>query len=378
MNTENIDRLKTNICAIYEKKTMNPVKFDKIDIIKEAHKYSNTNIPIFKIYMNSKVLSRHNPYKIEYKCLICNAKSIINLELFQRKLNKNIIYCYHCKEQNETKRALQSDYMRNNQGKQKEENINKLHVSKISNLELIELSSKEFEEADEEFKSEYFKRHLNIEEFNYIKNRIISVQQKKFIDIGKYEYIPTMRIFNQTLFNPKLYDRENDKIEKIEYISFKCDVCDEIFEHRDLFVQKNKIKILCKNCSLCNNTFKIRKTNNYLKAIITYQSQLELKFIRFCNDNKIIIKDGPKIKYNWNDKVKTYIVDFYLPELDMLIEIKDDHIWHKEQVKNGIFKEKMNAIDTVIKDKTYKSFMLIFSKNLVRDCKTIKNAFDKI
>src|ERR1700722_15006259 len=118
MNDENISKLKKNICAIYSKKTAEPIRIDSIDIIKEIHKYSNTGIPIFKIYLNSKIMSRNNPYRIEYKCLTCNRTNIINLELFQRKLNKNILGCNYCREHNEIKKAIQSNYMRKRTNKQ--------------------------------------------------------------------------------------------------------------------------------------------------------------------------------------------------------------------------------------------------------------------
>lgn len=378
MDNENITKLKANVCAIYDKQSMDKIDIINFDITKEKNKYSNTNIPIFKIYLNGKLLSRNNPYKIEYKCLICNRTNIINSELFQRKINKNIIRCYYCKEQDEVKRLIQSEYMKTNNRKKKEENNNIIQYDRLSNVELIKLSNDQFNDMDDEFKFEYYKKHLTHDEYDNIKNKIISINNGKIKILENYQYIPIIRIHNQTLFNPRLYNKLEDKIEKIEYIEFKCDLCNTLFIHRDLFIQKNRIKVLCKYCSLCNNTFKKRKTNNYIKEPIIYQSQLELKFIRFCNDNKIIINNGPKLDYIWNDTNRKYLVDFYLPELNILIEIKDDHIWHKLEVNNGVFKQKLEAINSVIGDGTYKDFMLIFSKNLVKDTQKILKMFNKI
>ena len=76
--------------------------------------------------------------------------------------------------------------------------------------------------------------------------------------------------------------------------------------------------------------------------------------------NNIIVHDGPKISYFWNDKDRNYIVDFYLPGLNCLIEIKDDHVWHKEQVENGKWGAKITAVERVIKNNEYSHYYLIF------------------
>ena len=45
------------------------------------------------------------------------------------------------------------------------------------------------------------------------------------------------------------------------------------------------------------------------------------------------------------DKIIKYIVDFYIPCINTLIELKDDHCWHLEQIKNGIWKAKMDKVN---------------------------------
>jgi hypothetical protein len=81
---------------------------------------------------------------------------------------------------------------------------------------------------------------------------------------------------------------------------------------------------------------------NINNKIIMYQSKLELKFIEWCNSNNIIVNNGPSVEYIFNEKMHKYRVDFQINEL--LIEIKDFHIWHKNQVLSGKWDAKMEAI----------------------------------
>jgi hypothetical protein len=61
---------------------------------------------------------------------------------------------------------------------------------------------------------------------------------------------------------------------------------------------------------LVNKVFKIRKTHNINNEIILYQSKLEFKFITWCNNNGIILYNGPKVEYVFNEKSRIYRVDF--------------------------------------------------------------------
>jgi hypothetical protein len=85
------------------------------------------------------------------------------------------------------------------------------------------------------------------------------------------------------------------------------------------------------------------------------------------NNLNILIENGPKINYSFNSKNRKYIVDFYIPSINTLIELKDEHIWHKEQIKNGIWKSKMDKIDELLKNNTYDNYLLIYPKNLMKN-----------
>lgn len=368
MNQENIDNLINNITCIIDKKTENVINYNKISCEKIPCKYSNTKIPIFKLQIDDKLVNRNNSYRVKYLCINCDKENYVNLNNITRKINKNIINCNNCKNNEPIKRLNQSMFMLN-----KPKNYVKSVKQKPTNIEMIRISENEFQSMDTDFQHNYFRKHMTYDEFTYIKSKIMSIQNNKFCDLTHFTYYPYIKIFNQTKFNPYLYDTINDNFEKINYIKFKCDNCDAFFINRDLYIQKNKFKILCKDCNFTNNLFKIRNTTNIINKKITYQSKLELKFINYCNKNKIIVEDGHKINYVYNNKNRRYIVDFFLPQLNTLIEIKDHHCWHKKNKINGIWYVKVDAVLKLVNEKKYSDFMVIYSNELIKKCELIKN-----
>jgi hypothetical protein len=115
---------------------------------------------------------------------------------------------------------------------------------------------------------------------------------------------------------------------------------------------------------------------NINNEIIMYQSKLELKFIEWCVSNNIIVKNGPNIDYVFNDKQHKYRVDF---EIDgFLIEIKDFHIWHRNQVESGKWDEKVNAANKFINDhKEYKKYYFITPNNWNQKLKELELELQK-
>ena len=133
---------------------------------------------------------------------------------------------------------------------------------------------------------------------------------------------------------------------------------------------KNCLKLLCPDCKLCNRTFKIRPTKNINNDVIIYQSKLELKFIDWCNSNNIVVNNGPNLNYIFNDKERKYRVDFQIN--DILIEIKDFHIWHKNQVESGMWEAKINAVKN-----SNKKYFFITPNNWIQMLSELKNLINK-
>lgn len=338
---------------------------DDYKFVKYSHKYSNTKAPIYRLLVGDKVIPKNNSYKVKYKCLICQSESIVTLLRFLRRLNNNITKCVNCKEQDRNKIKNHRNFMKNNFSDVINGNYvkNDSRLSTLTNRQLISHSVKEFRNESKKFKEQYFERLLTHKEYVKIKLKILSLNNGKIKNMKNIHYIPFVRIGNSLKYYPRFYDDINDKIYKPEYIRLKCDNCDSMFVRRDLYKLKNQYKILCNDCSLTNKVFKIRNTVNVNNDKILYQSQLELQFITWCNSNNIIVNDGPKLKYYWNKKWRTYVVDFYLPKLNIIIEIKDNHCWHKDNIKTGKWNAKLKSVNNSLINKTYNNFLAIFPSN---------------
>jgi hypothetical protein len=310
-----------------------PFKFELM-----SHTYSNTKTPTARFILNDAVIKRNNSLVVGYKCLICKATNEITLNLYLRKINKNIRGCNACKNNDEQKRLEHSAFML-------KERIVPPMLEKWSDKTLSERISESnsmFESEDDDFKKSYNLKHMTLEEFEMIRSKIISIGNKKIANVSEWTYLPNYRIGNQTKYTPMLL--KGDCIEKPQYIEWCCESCNNTFINRDLEVQKNRTKILCADCNFANNTFKVRNmTTPWGK--IRYQSIPERRFIEWCIEKSIQIKNGPDLLYDWNGKSRKYRVDFQLPELKMLIEIKDNHVWHKMQIENG----KWGAKETIAK-----------------------------
>ena len=73
----------------------------------------------------------------------------------------------------------------------------------------------------------------------------------------------------------------------------------------------------------------------------------------------------------YKNKTHIYKVDFKIQ--DILIEIKDNHIWHRNQVKNGIWNIKEKESIEYIKKNNLSCYLLINPQNWNEQLKKIKN-----
>ena len=355
-----------SIQSIRDKKTDTIIKWDKLSIEKIITKYSNTNIPIYKLIVDNKIIPRNNSYLIKYKCLTCSIYQEITLNLFVKKINKDIIRCHACVNKEENKRELQSNFMKENATNIISGEYEKKEIVKVKNSSLekhLISSQNEWENEDDDFKDNYFHIHLTNEDFNRIKSKIISVNNGKITNLSDWEYKPYYRVYNQTKYTPMLVNTKDNLVEKPLYISFICENCDSKFIHRDIEVVKNKIKLFCKECSFTNKTFRIRKLKLTNGENILWQSIYEKRFIEWCEQHNISIKNGPKIPYLFEDKERTYRIDFELPTVKRFLELKDNHCWHKQQIESGKFAIKEKTANEYAKEKGYK-YDVVFPRNI--------------
>jgi len=311
------EQILDSIIEVREKKTNIIVPIKSKELKFESSKYSSTKENIWHIFINDIKIKKTSEYLISYKCLSCDQINIVGTTQFLRKIRQCKSQCYQC-----------IHFLLKNKVEKKEINLIDFHQKSI----------KEFELYPDQYTNSYFLSHLSDNDYVRIKKNIISLGNGKYSNIDDYEYWSIYKVNNQMKFSSVLYDKMNNIIFKADQPIMKCDNCEKNWRCKSLESFKNCYKILCTDCKLCNRTFKIRSIKNNNGDILIYQSKLELKFIHWCNSSNIIVKNGPNIDYVFNDKKRKYRVDFQIN--DIFIEIKDFHIWHKNQVECGLWKEK--------------------------------------
>jgi len=313
-----------------------PIEIKSIRLDFSCNKYSSKKNSIYHITLNDKHVSKKDAFHIKYKCITCEANHIVGTTQFLRKINKCSYRCSLCVNKDEVKQ---------------------IPILPLSLREQKTESDVLFDEYDDDFKDTYYSYHLTDEDYKRVSKNIISLQNGKY-KIEDLEYWAVFKTNNQMLFSSVFYDKANDLIIKANQPILRCENCGNDWRAKILEKFKNCHKILCSSCTLCNKTFKIRTTKNCVNDSILYQSKLELNFINWCNNNSIIVKNGPMIPCI----ERKYKVDFRIN--DLLIEIKDNHY-----IKNDA---KINAVKEAIEKGMYKEYYLITPDVWVNTLKTIK------
>ena len=363
--------------TVYDRTTKEHLDVSKLKTEKHSSNYSNTKTPFYRLFYDDKLIKRNNNYMCAYECHNCSRTNIVSLNNIIRKLNQGKKNCSTCKEYEPVKRSLQSEFMKVNGAKvRNKEMFRAVDQQQPSLLDKLLQDQTDFDQEDDEYKANYFRKHLTFEEFERIRSKIVSFHHEKFTNIHGFRYFPCVKIGNQTKYNPYLYDPMRDVLEKIVYIHYVCDCCGTTFFNRDLYIQKNKYKLLCNECNFTNNTFKVRNTKNINGETVRYQSKLEKKFIDFCTSNGLVLKNGPYIPYVFNG-IKTYRIDFELPDKKLLVETKDNHIWHQKNIKSGKWQAKQQAACDYAEYHGME-FMMVYPRSFIDSTKMILRKANKI
>jgi len=325
--------------------------------------YSSTKENIWHVFINGSKIRKTSDYLFTYKCLSCGKLNTCASTQFLRKIRQAKPQCFQCNN------ILLNETNYDSSVKTKAVKEEKTYRQKYDD------SLIEFQTYPDQYRNSYLLSHLSVEDYNRIKPNIISFGNGKFTDMDNYEYWSIYKVNNQMKFSYVIYDNINDIIFKADQPILKCDNCENNWRCKSLEIFKNCYKILCHDCKLCNRTFKIRPIKNINNQIIMYQSKLELKFIEWCASNNLIVTNGPNVEYVFNNKSRKYRVDFQID--DILIEIKDFHIWHRNQVESGLWNEKVNAVNKFILDNQLKKYYFITPNNWNQMIKELHNDITK-
>jgi hypothetical protein len=318
-----------------------------IKIVEVMSKYSSVKKPTIKIKVGDKLCKRHD--RLTYDCPMCNSSSNI---LVGRFLSKKSKYCYRCKENNEEKRKKQSEFIVKSYA-----DFNKVTPKnrKEEKNDIVDISNNLFKNESDDFKKEYFKRNLTSLEFDKIKGNIKSINGVNILN-KHFIYYTHLKVNNQIKYSSKVF--VDGKFILLTNCEFCCEVCDDEFKSRNLKSKLNN-NIICPSCNLSNKVFKFKSILNINGDKVVYQSKPEFSLINFLNDNNILVKNGPRIIYDFRGDSKVYKVDFEIPKFKHLVEVKGDHIWHRDQIESGKWEAKESSANMWCKRNKY-TYKLIF------------------
>ena len=116
--------------------------------------------------------------------------------------------------------------------------------------------------------------------------------------------------------------------------SYNCKSCNNIAVKK-FFIKNHGVE----NSMQLDNVFhKAQLTGLKLKEYkgVRYQGTYELDFLKFCESNMILDKISKikSIRYFFSGKQKYYHPDFYIKELNLIVEIKSDYYYEAHLEKN--------------------------------------------
>lgn len=290
------------------------------------------------IIVDINYISKSSSIKIESKCDVCG--KIKSLQY--RKYNKNIShggyyacsnFCAKNKVENTNLEKYGSKYPL-----QSTEKINELKEY-FTNKYGVDNPSK--------IKEVCMKREQTmLERYDVKTNIILPETHKKAIESSKSSDSKLKR--KNTLMEK--YGFDNSMKSKEVYDKFK-----------KTNIEKYGVEFPAQNTKIFEKTQKSQlKLKSYKN--INYQGTYELDFLIFCDKNNLLnrVSKSETIKYLFNESEKKYHPDFYIKDINLIIEIKSDYYYNLFLEKN-LSKEKSSleqGFDFIfIIDKDYTEFL---------------------
>lgn len=257
---------------------------EEIKLQKEAENF-------YHLVIKDEVIKRKNKFIVSFNCVTCGRENVIALNNVISKINRNIQACPSC--------------------------ITCLtNTTNISDK--IVQDKKAFEDQDIIIQKKYMDKILKIEDYKRLSNSIVSFQNEKFKNMLDMIYIPYFRTSqNISSFENVFYDRSRDVIEKAINFQCRCNHCEVIFNCKNLHVYRSKPNILCKSCEIIFSSKKTKKETD-----VGFRTKFQHKFIKYCNNKKINIQNGPPVSFKKCDGTQnSSSIAFYLPDHRTLVDV---------------------------------------------------------
>lgn len=195
-----------------------------------------------------------------------------------------------------------------------------------------------------------------------IKNKKESTNIEKYGVVSYSKTIEYKDKFKNTCMNRYGFDNpmksSTIKNKLIDTLNFKYGVSNIMF----LESTKDKIKETCIFRYGVSNISKLnlpKITSKFFNNIM-YQSSYELDFLEYCLLNNIDVERGKSFRYMFEDKEHTYHSDFFLPEYNLICEIKSNYTYNCDLYRNILKSQSVLGYNFLfIIDKEYSEFNLL-------------------
>lgn len=109
------------------------------------------------------------------------------------------------------------------------------------------------------------------------------------------------------------------------------------------------------------------QVKQYKETELYYQANYEYNFLELCESLNMLnkIEKGPTIRYKINNKYKIYHSDFYINDLNLIIEIKSGY-WYRDNIEETICKKKASIYSNynycIVIDNDFNEFIKLISQ----------------
>lgn len=314
--------------------------------------YSNLGYDLTQkeIYLKINDLRLSSTQRVDVICDICGCDCNISYAKYNKNVENNGLFsCKKCYYKKCHERFTNNNPSLNPEclSKKKETSIKNYGVdhpskseeikNKISETNIRKYGVKCIFELTDLIKDGMIKKY-NVEhplQSSIIKDRMINtlistygVDNISKIDSVKCKKIQTCLLRYGVKHHSQLKDISKKQIASYKMNHFLKYGVEHPMQVKDTFIERMK------------NSFKLKK---YKDTDLFYQGSYELDFLNYYDNLKIIniINNGPSIRYKMEetDSNHTYHSDFFIKELNLIIEIKSSFIYELYNYKN-LMKEK--------------------------------------
>lgn len=288
-----------------------------------------------EIEIDTNMLSVGSNIKVKVKCDICGFVKEIPYKYYIKSINNGGYYsCNKCVniKNKKTRLKIYGDENYNNREKQKETCIRKFGVDSYQKTDIckngkreicLEKYGKESYTQSDEFKKKSKETCLKRYGKEYYSQTKESMERAEKTCLKKYK----KRYYSQT-------NEGKEKVKKTSLIKYGKEYYSSSTECRNRVKETCLEKYGCEHPSQNPEIFKKQQLSGYrIKRYnnLYYQGTYELDFLMNFYD-KLKIEKPKSIRYIYNDKTKIYFPDFYIPEYNLIVEIKSKYTYdlHKE------------------------------------------------